>query len=209
VEACVESADAAVAAQAAGAARVELCANLEDDGTTPDRAAIAFCRERLAIKLFVLIRPRPGDCHYDTAEYEAMHDDIEAAKRLGADGVVIGGLTRDGDLDVAGIERLIGAARPLAVTFHRAFDVARDPFATLELLIELGCDRVLTSGRAPTAEQGIPTLARLVRHAEGKIGILAGGRIDGAGVRRIIAETGVREIHLRGERLGGVMAALG
>ena len=209
VEACVESVAAAVAAQAAGAARVELCVNLRDDGTTPPPPTIAQCRERLAIALFVLIRPRAGSFQYDDTEFATMCGDIEQAKRLGADGIVVGGLDAHGAVDVARIERLIAAARPLPVTFHRAFDQTSDPFAALEQLIELGCDRVLTSGHADTAETGIPILARLVRQAAGQIGVLAAGKIDSTNVMRIIRETGVREIHLRGERLPGVMESLG
>ena len=201
VEACVDSVESALAAQAGGASRVELCDDLVEGGTTPSAGMIATCRERLRIPLFVIIRPRGGDFHYSEVELEVMRRDIATARELGADGVVLGVLHRDGSIDEERTRALVEEAGPLSVTFHRAFDVCREPFEALEVLVRLGIDRVLTSGQAATAEQGIPVIAGLVRQAAGRIGILAGGGIREGNVQRIVRETGVREVHLRGTRI--------
>ena len=206
IEACVESVESAVTAQAGGAHRVELCANLNIGGTTPLPETIARARQRLTIGLFVLIRPRGGDFCYTPEEYETMGREVLAAKSLGADGVVIGGLTVQGEVDRMGVRRLVEAAHPLPVTFHRAFDASRNLDEALDVIQGLGVQRILTSGGAPTAEEGIPVLKRLVARARG-VSILACGTI-GANARTIIEETGVREIHLRGIRLPAVVNAL-
>jgi len=200
IEACVDSVESATQAQAGGAGRVELCAGLGEGGTTPSSGTIALARERLTIGLFVLIRPRGGDFRYTPEEYETMSRDVTAARAAGADGIVLGALTESGQVDREGMSRLLDAAGPLPVTFHRAFDASRDLDEALDVLLELGVRRVLTSGGAGTALEGIPTLARLVRRAHGRIGILAAGGIDESNARRIVRETGVGEIHLRGTR---------
>jgi copper homeostasis protein len=197
IEACVDSIDSALAAQAGGAGRIELCANLLEGGTTPSPGTIRACRTRLRIPLFVLIRARGGDFLFSEAEQEAMLHDIGVARDLGADGVVIGALRPEGRIDEARTTALIRAARPLAVTFHRAFDLCRDPAESLEVLIGLGVDRVLTAGHAPSAGEGISTLAALVRQSAGRIIILAGGGLDEASVRAVVAGTGVTEVHVR------------
>ena len=206
IEACVDSVESAVQAQAGGAHRVELCDALDVGGTTPSRDTIAGTRERLKIGLFVLIRPRGGDFCYTTEEYETMARDVLAAKSLGADGVVIGGLTQGGEVDRSGIRRLLEAAHPLPVTFHRAFDASRNLDESLDVIQELGLQRILTSGGAPTAEEGIPVLRRLVAKAD-PLSILACGAI-GANVRAIVGETGVREVHMRATRLRAVVDQL-
>ncbi len=206
IEACVDSVESAVQAQAGGAHRVELCDALDVGGTTPSRDIIAGTRERLKIGLFVLIRPRGGDFCYTIEEYETMARDVLAARTLGADGVVIGGLTRGGEVDRSGIRRLLEAAHPLPVTFHRAFDASRNLDESLDVIQELGLHRILTSGGAPTAEEGIPVLRRLVAKAD-RVSILACGTI-GANVRTIISETGVREVHMRATRLRAVVDQL-
>jgi copper homeostasis protein len=198
VEACVDSVASALAAEAGGARRVELCDNLVEGGTTPSAATIALACERLTIPVFVIVRPRGGDFLYSDLELEIMRRDIEQAKALGAAGVVIGVLRADGTVDVERARPLVEAARPLAVTHHRAFDVTRDPVEALEAIIELGADRVLTSGQAPSALEGSAVIAAAVRQAAGRIGILPGAGIDGTNARRIIEETGAREIHVRG-----------
>lgn len=208
IEACVETVASAVAAPGDGAARIELCENLAVAGLTPDLAVLTEVRKQLSIGVFVLIRPRGGDFRYTAAEYERMERDVSAARDRGADGVVIGGLTPAGDVDEAGMRRLLEAAGGLPATFHRAFDETREPAAALEALIGLGFRRVLTSGQAPTAAEGIPTLAALVQQAGGRIGILAGGSIDETNVARIVRETAVTEIHLRGSRLQRTARAL-
>jgi copper homeostasis protein len=145
-----------------------------------------------------MIRPRGGDFLYSDVEHHVMRRDIAHARALEADGVVLGLLDRGGAVDVERTRALMEAARPLPVTFHRAFDVARDPDEALDALIDLGIERVLTSGQAPTAPEGVALIARLVRRAEGRIGILPGGGIDETNVGELVAETGAREVHVRG-----------
>lgn len=197
VEACVDSVESAQAAERGGARRVELCANLLEGGTTPSTATIELCRERLEIPVFVIIRPRGGDFLYSDTEIEVMRRDIAGAARAGAAGVVVGVLRRDGSVDAERMRPLVEAARPLAVTFHRAFDVTRDADEALDALLALGVDRVLTSGRAVTAEAGIPVIARLVERSAGRLVVLAGGGVREHNVERIVRETGVREVHVR------------
>ncbi|MBI1296196.1 copper homeostasis protein CutC [bacterium] len=196
VEVCVDSVEGAVAAQDGGAVRVELCDNLIEGGTTPSAGTITLARQHIGIGLNVIIRPRGGDFCYSDVEYEVMRYDVAEAKRLGADGVVIGMLTPDGDVDVERVRGLIELARPLNVTFHRAFDVCREPFAALETLIDLGVDRVLTSGQEKTVLEGIDLIAELVRHAADRIIVMPGGGINERNVGKIIAQTGVKEIHV-------------
>jgi copper homeostasis protein len=186
-----------LAAQAGGAGRVELCANLVEGGTTPSAGTIALARERLGIPLFVIVRPRGGDFLHDADEVEAMRRDVAAARGLGADGVVIGALTPDGRIDDEATRLLVEAARPMRVTFHRAFDAARDPAEALEALVALGVDRVLTSGGAASALEGAAALGTLVRQAAGRLTILAGGGLTAATVGRVVAASGVREVHVR------------
>jgi len=201
VEACVDSVESALAAERGGAARVELCANLAEGGTTPSGATIAVCRARLGIPIHVLVRPRGGDFHYTDLEFEVMRRDIQLAKELGAHGIVIGVLRRNATVDVERTTMLIEAARPLSVTFHRAFDVTRDAERALEDVIGAGAARVLTSGQAATAADGGKLIAQLVRHAGDAIGIVAAGGINGQNVGRLVIEAGVREVHLRGAAL--------
>lgn len=198
VEACVDSVASAVAAERGGAGRVELCADLASGGTTPSAGTIALTRERVRIPVFVLVRARDGDFLVDADELETMRRDVLVARRDGADGVVVGALTADGAVDIAAMRALVAAARPMAVTFHRAFDAARDQDEALDVLLSLGVDRVLTSGGAPTARAGANRLAALVRRAAGRIAVLAGGGVRADHVAELVAATGVREVHVRG-----------
>ena len=198
IEACVDSVPSALAAEAGGAGRVELCDNLIEGGTTPSAGTVAECRARVGIPIFMMIRPRGGDFLYSDVEYEVMRRDIAHAKELGADGVVLGLLMRDGTVDVERTRPLVDAARPLAVTFHRAIDVARDPEEALDALVAMGVDRVLTSGQAATALEGAAVIAALVRRAGGRIVILPGGGVNEDNVRQVVAETGASEVHVRG-----------
>lgn len=196
VEAAVESVAAAQRAVAEGASRLELCADLARDGVTPSAGLIRVARARLEVALHVLIRPRPGDFVYDRDELAVMLADIAECRRAGADGVVIGALTREGTLDRAITAALVQAARPLAVTFHRAVDRAPDLASALTTLVELGIERALTSGGAPSAGAGIHTLARLQQTFGSAITLLAGGHVRAENVAGIVSGSGVREVHV-------------
>ena len=196
LEVCIDSVESAVAAQAGGAARVELCDNLYEGGTTPSAGMIAVVRRNIHIGLHVIIRPRGGDFLFSPPEFEAMKYDIDTAKQLGADGVVIGILERNGSVDLDRTRQLISLARPLHVTFHRAFDMTRDPHAALEALIGLGVERVLTSGQRGTVPDGIDLIATLVRQAGDRIIVMPGGGITPENVAAVATASGAKEIHL-------------
>lgn len=196
VEICVETVDGALAAQRGGADRVELCANLLEGGTTPSFAAIHLARQHVGIPIHVLIRPRGGDFLWSDLEMAVMHEDIHECKRAGVTGVVMGCLTPAGDIDIDRMRILLSAAQGMNVTFHRAFDLCRDPFAALDQLIELGIPRLLTSGQAPTALEGAELIAKLRQRAGDRITIMAGGGITPENVRQIVDQTGVSEVHL-------------
>ena len=164
-EICVDSIAGVRAAKAAGAGRVELCADLLEGGITPSRGMIRQARTIAGIGLNVMIRPRGGDFLFDDDEFAAMRSDIETAKAEGADGVVIGLLSATGEIDIARTRELIALARPLSVTFHRAFDMTPDPFRALGVLIELGVDRVLTSGQEASVLEGLPLIVELTERA--------------------------------------------
>jgi copper homeostasis protein len=195
VEICVEGAAAALVAGQGGADRVELCSHLAVGGVTPGAGAIGVTCERLVIPVHVLIRPRGGDFVSSTLERAEMRHDIGTCRRLGAAGVVLGCLTPAGAIDQTAMAELIDAARPLSVTFHRAFDVVPDPLAAIETLIELGVDRVLTSGRGRPARDDIPLLHTLVEHARDRLKVLAGGSVGLADLPRLAA-AGLREVHI-------------
>ncbi|MCX6923854.1 MAG: copper homeostasis protein CutC [Verrucomicrobia bacterium] len=196
IEICVDSAAGAIAAQRGGADRVELCDNLMEGGTTPSAGCIRLARKHLQIGVQVIIRPRGGDFLYDATEIEVMREDIRVAKEAGADGVVIGCLTASGDIDQDLTRGLVTLARPMNVTFHRAFDMCRDPRQGLEELIGLGLDRVLTSGQEASCLEGLELIAALQQQARGRIIILPGGGITPRNVNKIVAGTGVSEVHL-------------
>jgi copper homeostasis protein len=196
VEICVDSAEGAVAAERGGADRVELCDNLLEGGTTPSAGCIKVARRGVKVGLQVIIRPRGGDFLYTDRELEVMREDIRLAKDLGADGVVLGCLTAGGDIDVSHTGELLELARPMNVTFHRAFDMSRDPNRALEDLIKLRVDRVLTSGQEASCLEGLDLLAALEKQSAGRIIVMPGGGITPRNVGRIIAGTGVKEVHL-------------
>jgi len=200
-----------VAAATGGADRIELCTNLAAGGTSPDAATLAACLSRLTIPVFVMVRPRGGDFHYSAAERAGMVEEIWQVKAAGAQGIVTGALRPDATVDETLTRELIAAARPLPVTFHRAFDSCDDVEEALETLIALGVTRVLTSGGAATAPEGATTIARLVRRAAGRIGIIAGGGVKGDNVTALVRTTGVREVHLStrdADKIRRVVAAL-
>lgn len=195
LEAAVESLEAALAAADGGAHRIELCTDLAHGGTTPAPQLLRDCRSQLLTPIFLLVRPRAGDFVYTHAEHRSMIQQIHRAKEAGAQGIVTGCLTGEQRIAETRTAELIDVARPLFVTFHRAFDVCVDQAAALERLIRLGVDRVLTSGGAPTAPEGAERIRQLVTQADGRIEILAGGGINGENVARLVRETGVREVH--------------
>jgi copper homeostasis protein len=197
VEAAVETLESALAAERAGADRIELCENLSEGGTTPGEGLIAAATERMRIPVFVLIRPRAGGFVYSQGEFEEMIRDIGRAGSLGIAGIVTGALTTQGRVDVGLTRALVEAAAGLPVTFHRAIDSAANLPAALEETIEAGASRVLTSGGAATALEGMDVVAALTDQAGTRIGIVAGGGIREHNVRDVIARTGVREVHAR------------
>lgn len=195
LEVRVDSVESAIAAQKGGAARVELCDNLFEGGTTPSAGMIKAAREHLRIGLHVMIRPGGEDFCYSDIEFEVMKKDISIAKQLGADGVVFGLLNPDHTVDLERTRDLVQLARPLRVTFHRAFDLATDSFQALEDVVSLGIDRILTSGREKTALAGLPLITRLVQAAAGRVIIMPGSGITPQNVRTILAASGAAEIH--------------
>jgi copper homeostasis protein len=206
VEICVEGIDDAIAAEQGGADRVELCASLLEGGITPSDGTIRETKARLAIPIHVILRPRGGDFLYSQAEFATMLADVARLRELGIAGVVIGCLLADGTVDEPRTRALVEAARPLSVTFHRAFDVTADPEAALEVLIRCGIDRVLTSGQQPDAVAGIPLLARLHRQAAGRIIVMGCGALTAATIGRVRRETGLEELHFSAltERASGM-----
>ena len=197
VEAAVETLDSALAAERAGADRIELCDNLSDGGTTPGAGLIVAVVERTRLPVFVLIRPRTGGFVYADDEFDAMLRDIELAGRMGIAGIVTGALTSDGRVDVERTRILVKAASGLPVTFHRAIDATVNLPVALEAVIEAGASRVLTSGGAATALEGVDLIAALVDQARERITIIAGGGIREHNVGDVIARSGVREVHAR------------
>jgi copper homeostasis protein len=196
VEICVGDVASAEAAEAGGADRVELCDFLAAGGTTPSAGAIALACKRLSIPVHVLVRPRAGDFVYSELELAVMRHDIEVAKTLGAAGIVMGVLTPDGLIDREQMASLAKLARPLSLTFHKAFDHVSDHVESLDILLELGFDHVLSSGGCPTALEGVEMLSALVERAAGRLSVMAGGRVDGDSVPRIVGQAKVNEIHL-------------
>ena len=195
LEIAADALGSALAAQDGGADRIELCANLSDGGTTPSHGTLAVTRDRVRIPVYVLIRPRAGDFCYDAAELEVMLRDIETCVTLGCDGVVIGALDADGDVDETTCRALIAAAASLGVTFHRAFDAARDQTRALETIIALGCERVLTSGGEASALAGAERIATFVQQAGSRLHVMAGAGIDAGNVRDVALRSTAREFH--------------
>lgn len=200
VEIAANSLASALAAQEGGASRIELCTALELGGLTPSPGQIALVRERLSIPVHVLVRPRAGDFAYADEEHATMLADIAYCAAAGCDGVVVGALTADGQVDVARCREMAAAAGGLDLTFHRAIDVCRDPAAALEAIIGLGFTRVLSSGGAASAMDGSANLRRLVEQAAGRIEVMPGAGIDADNVASLMAATGARQFHASAKR---------
>jgi copper homeostasis protein len=187
-----------------GADRIELCADLAQGGTTPSYGTIKQCREDFEVDLFPIIRPRGGDFYYSDEEYQIMLDEVKLCKQLHCDGVVIGLLNRDGSIDVKRTAKLIELAYPMEVSFHRAFDRCKDSFEALEGLIEIGCQRILTSGQKLTAPEGVDLIAQLVKAADERIIIMPGSGVRKENIKELADKTGAVEFHssLRGRQKG-------
>jgi len=178
-----------------GADRIELCANLNEGGTTPCYGTIYQCRERFEVLLYPIIRPRGGDFLYTDDEYEIMLHDVKLCKQLGCDGIVIGLLNKDGAIDRKRSAALIEIAYPMGVTFHRAFDRCRDPLEAMEQLIEIGCERILTSGQQPTVNEGMELITELNKMADHRIIIMPGSGVRLGNIKLLAEKTGCKEFH--------------
>src|SRR5215469_299552 len=196
LEISLDSVESAIAAERGGAARVELCANLPQGGTTPSAGMIATVRKEIRIGLHVMVRPRGGDFCYSAHEFELMKRDILMAKQLRADGIVLGILCADGTVDMNSTRELIELARPVSVTFHRAFDMTVNLHGALERIIESGAARVLTSGGEPHAEKALDAIQGLVHAVRNRIGVIVCGGVREHNVRRILDATGAHEVHV-------------
>jgi len=189
------------AAVEGGADRIELCANLAEGGTTPSYGMIKKCKETFQVSLFPIIRPRGGDFLYSSAEFEIMMQDVVFCRQSGCDGIVTGLLNADGTIDVERTAQLVQAAYPLSVTFHRAFDRCTDPFAAMEQLIAIGCERILTSGQYPSVVDGVDLVAELNKKADSRIIIMPGSGVRKENIKMLAEKTGCTEFHssLRGK----------
>lgn len=195
LEICANSVTSAMAAQEGGAHRVEFCQNLETGGTTPSPGQIRITRKQLTIGMHVLIRPRAGDFLYTDTEFEEMKADILFCKEANCDGVVIGLLDVGGRVDGRRTGELVALAHPMHVTFHRAFDVCREPFEALEAIIACGCKRLLTSGMKDTALEGVSLIRELVERADGRIEIMPGSGVNETNLAAIANATGASAFH--------------
>jgi copper homeostasis protein len=187
--------ESALKAQEGGADRIELCDNPGEGGTTPSYGTIELVRQNVSIDVYVMIRPRGGDFYYSSYEFHSMKRDISQCQKLSVDGIVFGILTPDGAIDKKRCKELISQARPLKVTCHRAFDMTRDPFEALEDCIEVGFDRILTSGHRSTATEGVQLIGELVEKANGRIAIMPGSGVNENTVEKIVSLSKAKEIH--------------
>ena len=200
LEICVFSVESAVTAQKAGADRVELCSGFTEGGLTPSAGAIRMVRKLLNIECYVMIRPRGGDFCYTDLEFDQMHRDIEFAKSCGVDGVVLGVLQPNGHVNITRTRELVQHAAPLKVTFHRAFDLAVNPFRALDDLVICGCHRVLTSGQKATAVEGLDTIKKIVSYAAGRMDIMAGSGVNPENAHKFV-EAGVQALHFSAKKI--------
>ena len=195
LEICVESVDHAIAAERGGAHRIELCTDLLSGGTTPSAGLMQTTRSRVKVPIHVLIRPRAGNFYYSDYEFETMREDIRAAKEAGMDGIVLGILRENLHVDIERTKVLVEFARPLPVTFHRAFDLAENQAIALEAVVQTGATRILTSGGEARAMDALPVLTDLAHAAKQRVLIMPCGGINSSNVARILQRTSAREIH--------------
>lgn len=199
IEVCCYSLADCFAAQQAEANRIELCGGLSDGGLTPSAGLIQLVKQQISLPVYVMIRPRGGDFVYDESEVAVMHADIQLAKEAGVDGLVLGCLNPDGTVNEQLTRQLVDIASPLPVTFHRAFDLTRDPFEALEAVIRTGAVRILTSGQQPSADLGANLFRTLAKQAAGQIEIMAGAGVNAQNAQ-MLAETGIDALHLSGQQ---------
>ena len=200
IEVCAYSLESCINAQAGGAGRIELCGGLGEGGTTPSAGLIEVVKQHINIPVYVMIRPRGGDFVYDVFEEEIMKKDIALAKKLGADGVVLGILHADGQVNIERTQEMVEFAHPMKVTFHRAFDRTPDPLKALEDIIDIGCERILTSGQRPNVTEGADLIRELVRRAGERIIIMPGSGVRADNILQLAAQTGAREFHSSARR---------
>ncbi len=195
LEICVDSVESAIASQAGGAQRIELCSDLNEGGITPSDGLIQAVREHVGIDVFVMVRPRGGDSFYTSYEYDVMKADVLCMKELKVDGIVVGMLDQEGHVDVPRTRELVQLASPMQVTFHRAFDMSADLDESLDRVIQTGAHRILTSGGVQTVNQGADRVTRLIDAAKGRIRIMVGGGIRQENIRKIAQRTKATEFH--------------
>jgi copper homeostasis protein len=201
LEICVDNIVSAIIAQESGADRIELCGSLPEGGTTPGLGTIRSVRENITIGMHVIIRPRGGDFLYSHSEYEIMKRDIDICGENGVNGIVLGILLPDGNIDIDRTSKLIEYSRPMSATFHRAFDLTDDPIRNLEAVISTGSDRLLTSGQQNKAEDGLDLINKLVEISNDRIIIMPGSGLNESNIRLIADRTGAREFHLTGRKI--------
>ncbi len=195
LEICCFNLPSTLEAQQAGANRIELCQDAASGGTTASMGMIKEARLKLQIPLYPIIRPRGGDFLYSAAEFDIMLTDVKLCKQLGCDGVVLGMLNQDGSVDRIRCAKLVDLAYPMGVTFHRAFDWSANPFESLEDLIQIGCERVLTSGQRPSAAEGASLISELVRQADGRLTVMPGSGVRSTNIVDLARVTGAEEFH--------------
>ncbi len=195
LEICAYNVQSCFAAYQAGASRIELCSSPAEGGVTPGYGIIRYVIDHIAIPAYVMVRPRGGDFVYSAEELEIMYSDIRQLKQMGCAGVVVGPLTKDGEVNTDVLKQMVTLAHPMQVTFHKAFDRVKDPLTALEAIIDAGCHRILTSGLQATATEGSALLRRLVTQAAGRIIIMPGGGVRSSNIRQLADETRALELH--------------
>lgn len=202
IEICTDGPEGCVAAEQGGADRIELCSALPLGGLTPGPGTLELARRATGLPIMAMARPRAGDFCYTAAELDVLAADIAAAGEAGMDGVVLGVLRPDGTVDAEAVARLVEVARPMQVVFHRALDVSRDPLEALDVLLDLGVDRVLSSGAMPSVPEGLETLAAMVARAGERLTVMPGGGVREHNIAEVLAATGAREVHVTAGVLG-------